>query len=173
MDRGYARTSIGGELDAADVKEFLQLLADEGFEHFRGRINAKTTLEELLKNSEGGWVSVCTDSAPDGHNDMLEQWLTAHALAFDTYSGVVASYGPTVVMERPGHPRLCYDTGSMEDTLVPADAVLKAYNALREGNVHNALTYLANTVGSLAALPPLPPFTVKKKKRGKAAKKAT
>jgi hypothetical protein len=165
-ERSSGRITIGGNVPEALFPELREwcLEADlkEEWSDDRPFFEAIKLPEDLRESVKSGGHLVLMDAeASGGMFEDLETWLRQNNIPFDRHStGASGAYDAELVMFRPGMeaPITFPSTDSGYEPLVSAFPVIEAYRHLREGNIHSAMTHLANEVGHLQSIPTLPPF---------------
>lgn len=110
-DRFWASITIGGELGAADVREFVEHLQYEFGEVDEEKVtddaSARRWLEEKIseierKIQDRRYLYFDDSEASYGMFEELEQWCRDHGLSYDRQSEHYGEYDPEYVWWRPG-----------------------------------------------------------------------
>lgn len=166
MGDNYTGTiHIGGKLPLRKFNAFLETVRQSGATTTGDgtwedeKVSTPEDLTKLL--DQHGHLFLRDYQASGGCFDDLEQWLMDNKLAYDRHSDWYYDYDATIVQYRPELGREIYVTSNTDgDRMIYADLVLKARQALNEGNVHAALKFLDDAVLDLKEVTELPKFEI-------------
>lgn len=159
-----AKILIGGAVSREDAAILIEKLqeADVGFEYGEAWPASVTAPEHLLDyiQSYEGHLTLYDVEASGGVFEELEQWLEDQGIPFDRYTE--AHYVEWDFEWYYSRPELDVPCGVLSSRaggrLCDADTVIRALDALNQGDTHSALDALHQAVGQLRSIPPLPKF---------------
>lgn len=161
-DFAPATILIGGDVTRAQLDALLANIKSAGYDMERhdGSNGPFTTVEALLEDIDSNnHLHFHESQAPNGALEELETFLRKNGFAYNRYSDASDGFTPCVNFYRVGFKEdVDLPTDDTGEPIIPAAAAIQAYEALKVGNVHEALEVLAPC--QRYYVPPLPPLNV-------------
>lgn len=162
-DRSAGFIRIGGDLRRSLIPEFIEAVrnADALPDWNGGELRNEEDILNQLKLEGDPWLVLQNYDVPGGEFEDLQSWLKNHDLPFDQHSDAcVGAYDATWMFFRPGVPHVYVASDGHYSELCDFAPVLRAREALANGNVHAALTFLDDIVGDRWQVKTLPAFRI-------------
>lgn len=152
FDRYAGRIYIGGVLPARKLAALAKAVeTDDSYIEMNWslgddrRISAKSLRDWLRERDHPKSLHLYAGELPDGSFPSLEHWLSTNGMSYlrhsDSYSDAEAE-----IVGFVDNRRLRYEANNAGDVMVRADRVQRAYDALRQGRVFDAMDALSAIV---------------------------
>lgn len=154
----------GPESETSPLNLFLRSLADHDLgQNWIDDLVAPKNKADLLALVQDGFLEFTDSQASYGHFENLEQLCQEVNLEYDVYSDAHYEYGWQYAWHRlTTHSGEC-ETNSAFDPITHVEPARKAYDHLRRGQVHQALTLLEQIALRNPRVEPLPPFEIRQR----------
>ena len=119
--------------------------------------------EELLTYLTDGRLNFTDSQASYGHFADLEQLCSDLNLAYHVRSDAYGEYGACLQTYHPETGFVDFETSAQFYPVTPVQPVREAFEHLKLGQIHQALTLLAEVAKRNPRVPPLPPFEIKRR----------
>ena len=158
-----AKIFIGGVLPANCVQALCEAICADGpgIDWGGDPVHPKTREDLLaLVDRHSHWLELRDSNARNGFFESIEFECLGARLSWDRHSEGRYELTAEWVRHRPDVGEFSFAANDDGDETMHAEPVYTAYAALLEGQIHQALTLLADVCRDHRKIAPLPPFTI-------------